>query len=217
MQYPILYSLHRCPYAMRARTAIILAQQTVLLRDIVMTNKPVEMLSASVKATVPVLIFDDQSVIDESLDIMTWALGKNDPDNLLYSDQPEALSEMLYLISRNDNEFVNNLKKYKVTARYHDIDEKFYRQKCELFIAELEQRLTEHAYIMGEKPSLADIAILPFIRQFSRTNRQWYLQAPYPNLRRWLKTHIQSSLFSKIMTKYPQWLDHPEDMLFPAK
>ncbi|MFQ3176659.1 MAG: glutathione S-transferase [Psychromonas sp.] len=217
MPYPILYSLHRCPYAMRARTAILLAQQTLLLRDIVMKNKPVEMLSASVKGTVPVLIFDDQSVIDESLDIMIWALDKNDPDDLLYKNQPEALSEMLNLISRNDNEFVNNLKKYKVTARYHDIEEQFYRQKCELFIAELEQRLTTQAYIMGEKPSLADIAILPFIRQFSRTDRQWYLQAPYPNLRRWLKTHIQSPLFSKIMTKYPQWLDHREEMLFPLK
>ncbi|MFT6141169.1 MAG: glutathione S-transferase [Psychromonas sp.] len=202
---------------MRARTAILLAQQTLLLRDIVMKNKPVEMLSASVKGTVPVLIFDDQSVIDESLDIMIWALDKNDPDDLLYKNQPEALSEMLNLISRNDNEFVNNLKKYKVTARYHDIEEQFYRQKCELFIAELEQRLTTQAYIMGEKPSLADIAILPFIRQFSRTDRQWYLQAPYPNLRRWLKTHIQSPLFSKIMTKYPQWLDHREEMLFPLK
>ncbi|MFT5653422.1 MAG: glutathione S-transferase [Psychromonas sp.] len=217
MPYPILYSLHRCPYAMRARTAILLAQQTLLLRDIVMKNKPVEMLSASVKGTVPVLIFDDQSVIDESLDIMIWALDKNDPDDLLYKNQPEVLSEMLNLISRNDNEFVNNLKKYKVTARYHDIEEQFYRQKCELFIAELEQRLTTQAYIMGEKPSLADIAILPFIRQFSRTDRQWYLQAPYPNLRRWLKTHIQSPLFSKIMTKYPQWLDHREEMLFPLK
>ncbi|PKH04485.1 glutathione S-transferase [Psychromonas sp. MB-3u-54] len=217
MPYPILYSLHRCPYAMRARTAILLAQQTVLLRDIVMKNKPVEMLSASVKGTVPVLISDHQSVIDESLDIMIWALDKNDPDDLLYKNQPEALSEMLNLISRNDNEFVNNLKKYKVTARYHDIEEQFYRQKCELFIAELEQRLTAQAYIMGEKPSLADIAILPFIRQFSRTDRQWYLQAPYPNLRLWLKTHIQSPLFSKIMTKYPQWLDHREEMLFPLK
>jgi glutathione S-transferase len=217
MPYPILYSLHRCPYAMRARTAILLAQQTVLLRDIVMKNKPFEMLSASIKGTVPVLIFNDQSVIDESLDIMIWALDKNDPDNLLYSDQPEALSKMLNLISRNDNEFVSHLKKYKVTARHHDIEEQLYRQKCELFIAELEQCLTEHTYIMGEKLSLADVAILPFIRQFSRTNRQWYLQAPYPNLRRWLKTHIQSPLFSKVMTKYPQWLDHHLDCLFPLK
>lgn len=217
MPYPILYSLHRCPYAMRARMAILLAQQTVLLRDILMKNKPIEMLTASVKGTVPVLIFDDQSVIDESLDIMIWALGKNDPQDLLYNNQSEALTEMKNLISRNDNEFVSNLKKYKVTARYHDIEEKFYRQKCELFIGELEQRLTEHAYIMGENPSLADFAILPFIRQFSRTNRQWYLQSPYPKLQRWLKSHIQSPLFGKVMTKYPQWLDHREDMLFPLK
>lgn len=217
MPYPILYSLHRCPYAMRARMAILLAQQMVLLRDILMTNKPVEMLTASAKGTVPVLVFDDQSVIDQSLDIMIWALGKNDPDNLLYSGQSEALAEMKNLISRNDNEFVSNLGKYKAAARYHDIDERFYRQKCELFIAELEQRLAEHAYIMGDKPSLADFAILPFIRQFSRTNRRWYLQAPYPNLQRWLSTHIQSPLFSKVMTKYPQWLERREEILFPFK
>lgn len=217
MSPPILYSLRRCPYAMRARIGLLLAEQPVMLRDIVMKNIPPEMLAVSPKGTVPVLVLDDSSVIDESIEIMIWALNKNDPNNLLLSDQPNALSAMLTLINRNDNEFVESLEKYKVAARYHDLAEVYYRQQCELFIYQLEQCLTEHNFLMGISPSLADYALLPFIRQFSRVDRKWYLQAPYPNLHRWLNTHYQNPLYSKAMTKYPQWLENHEAILFDGK
>ena len=214
MSLPILYSLRCCPYAMRARLAILLAKQSVLLRDIVMKNMPVEMLAASAKATVPLLILDDGSIIDESLQIMIWALNINDPNNLLCTEQENALTKMLTIISRNDNEFVYYLEKYKVTARHHDIAETFYRQQCELFIEQLEQTLSAHDYIMSNTPCLVDYAILPFVRQFSRVDRKWYLQAPYPHLRSWLERHFQNPLFSKTMKKYPKWLTGNAEMVF---
>ena len=214
MSHPILYSLRQCPYAMRARIGLLLAKQTVLLRDIVMKNIPSEMLAVSPKGTVPVLVFEDSSVIDESIDIMIWALKQNDPNNLLYIHQPDDYQEMLALIKRNDSEFVEGLNKYKAAARYHDSTEIDYRQLCEPFIYYLEQCLTKNEFLMGANPSLADYAILPFIRQFSRVDRKWYLQAPYPKLQHWLERHYQNPLFSKAMTKYPQWLDNKENILF---
>jgi glutathione S-transferase len=217
MPLPILYSLQHCPYAMRARMALLLAKQAVELRAIVLKNKPTEMLIASPKGTVPVLIVDQISVIDESIDIMIWALQRNDPQNLLYNDRAKILPAMLSLINRNDNEFKICLEKYKHAKRYHDISKVHYRQQCENFILHLEQRLSSNNFFMGEKPSLADYAILPFIRQFSRVERKWFLQAPYPNLRWWVKRHIESKLFSKTMKKYPLWLDTHESVILGHK
>ena len=214
MSLPILYSLRQCPYAMRARIGLLQANQPVMLRDIVMKNIPKEMLVASPKGEVPVLVFDDSSVIDESLDIMIWAVKQSDPNNLLFNHQPNTFQNMLDLINRNDTEFVDALKKYKAASRYHDNAEISYRQDCEPFIADLEQCLTKHDYFFGATSSLADYAILPFIRQFSRVDRKWYLQAPYPNLQRWLERHYQNPLFSKAMKKYPQWLDTKKSILF---
>lgn len=211
---PILYSLRQCPYAMRARMGLLLARQVVTLRDINMKDKPEEMLAVSSKATVPVLILNDASVIDQSLDIMVWALTKNDPDNLLHNHQPNTLSIMLELINRNDNEFVSDLKKYKAAARYHDVEKDSHRQHCEVFLKHLEQRLNEHEFVMGDTLSLVDYAILPFIRQFSRVERPWYLQAPYPKLRHWLNTFYQQPTFTKTMVKHPKWTRYEPDVLF---
>jgi len=214
MSHPILYSLRQCPYAMRARLGLLLARQSVVLRDIVMTNIPDEMFVASVKGTVPVLVFENGKVIDESLDIMLWALRENDPANLLYSQNDAMLSNMLTLIERSDNEFVEALNKYKAASRYHDDNLDEYRQQCEPFIKYLEHCLTKHRFIMGEKASLVDYAILPFIRQFSRVDKKWYLQSPYPKLRAWLELHYQNPLFSKTMKIYPQWLEAKEEIIF---
>lgn len=205
MSLPILYSLRQCPYAMRARIGILLAKQTVLLRDIVMTDIPKEMLMASPKGTVPVLLFENESVIDESIDIMIWALNQNDPDNLLYKDQANCYVDMLALIKKNDTEFVAALNKYKAASRYRDTNKEVCRQQCEYFISQLEERLNKHEYLIGDTVSLADYAILPFIRQFSRVDRKWYSQSPYPKLQRWLEKHYLNPLFSKAMKIQPQW------------
>ena len=124
---------------------------------------------------------------------------------------------MLALINKCDNEFINWLDKYKCAKRYHDISEINYRQECEIFILHLEQRLITYDFFMGDNPSLADYAILPFIRKFARVDRKWYLQTPYPNLQRWLNARLQEPLFTKAMVKYPLWLDNQEAFLFDHK
>lgn len=193
---------------------LLLAKQRVYLRNIVMTNIPDEMISISPKATVPVLLLDDGSVIDESLDVMIWALNKSDPNYLLFDSESEMFYEMMGLINRNDSCFVQALNKYKAASRYHDIDEVYYREQCEVFISELEQRLTNHYYLMTDTPSLADYAILPFMRQFSRVDRKWYNKLHYPKLQGWLENHYQNPIFSKVMKKYPLWLDTKESIMF---
>tara|TARA_R110002074_G_scaffold221339_4_gene391922 strand:- start:166 stop:849 length:684 start_codon:yes stop_codon:yes gene_type:complete len=224
MALPILYSLQNCPYAMRARLAILLAQQTVKLRAIDLKNKPADMLTLSAKGTVPVLILENKvdvdnesevkkQIIDESLDIMLWALNINDPDDLLYSQTPDCLNEMLAIIEENDTQFKPTLEQYKRAKRYHNEDEEHYRQLCEPFVQQLESRLTQHAFLMGATPSLLDYALLPFMRQFSRVNRQLYLQGPYTHLQAWLNQQLQSRLFSKAMFKYPLWLDTQQDYI----
>ncbi|OCH21708.1 glutathione S-transferase [Aliivibrio logei] len=214
MTSPILYSLRQCPYAMRARLGIIHAHQIVLLRDVDMNNKPEEMLSISPKGTVPVLLLENGSVIDESIDVMVWALNQSDPNNLLYSHDKALLPVMLELINRSDTEFVDALQKYRAASRYHDDNETKCRNMCCGWLMEIEQRLSQHAYIMGEKPSLVDYSILPFIRQFSRVDKKWYAQAPLPYLRAWLVNHYNDPLFSKVMMTYPKWKNNDDSILF---
>jgi len=205
---------------MRARFAIFLAKQPVMLRAIVMQNKPSEMLALSPKGTVPVLVIEMKNkkvIIDESLDIMLWALKLNDPENLLYSQNADALTQMLRIINDNDKNFKPKLEQYKRAKRFHGNDEEQCRLQCELFIQELENRLMQHEFLMGSTPSLLDYALLPFIRQFSRVNRQLFLRGPYVHLQSWLNHHLQSRLFSKVMFKYPLWLDHHEECIFSDK
>ncbi|MEP2650916.1 MAG: glutathione S-transferase [Paraglaciecola sp.] len=219
MALPVLYSLRNCPYAMRARIAIYKSKQPVELRDLVLKNKPVEMLLASPKGTVPTLVLgadgQTQKVIDESLDVMLWALGESDPDNLLRSEvtggdlpleKSAKLTEILDLIHDFDCQFKSRLEAYKCAKRYHETNLHECRQRCEEFVNALEKRLSNHHYVIDDKESLADIAILPFIRQFAKVERQWYLQSPYPNLKRWLNQYLQSPMFNKVMTKYPLWV-----------
>jgi glutathione S-transferase len=214
---PVLYSLRNCPYAMRARIAIFKAQQIVMLRDIVLSNKPKEMLAASPKATVPVLVLANGSVVEESLAIMLWALNETDPDDLLQSQNECGLSDMLDLIKSFDNDFKACLEQYKCAKRYRESNISECRELCEPFIQTLENRLNRHDFLISNTESLADIALLPFIRQFARVERQWYLQSPYPKIRQWLNHYLQSPMFTKVMAKYPLWLDDHEVVLFGDK
>jgi len=199
---------------MRARLAILMSQQSVLIRAIGMKNKPAEMLALSPKGTVPVLVLSTESgtqIIDESLDIMLWALNLSDPDNLLYAEDATALPEMLTIINENDQQFKPNLERYKRAKRFHGDDEEACRLQCEPFIQALEQRLSQHPFLMGATPSLLDFALLPFVRQFSRVNKQLYRQGSYTHLQKWLNHHLQSQLFAKAMLKYPLWLETYEE------
>jgi glutathione S-transferase len=228
MALPILYSLRNCPYAMRARIAIFKSHQPVALRDVVLSDKPPEMILASAKATVPILVISqtDNSiskenakcqVIDESLDVMLWALNSADPNDLLHRDSPEVLTQMLAFITEFDVEFKRCLEAYKCAKRYHETNIDECRAACEHYIQMLELRLTAHKFLSSERESLLDIALLPFIRQFARIERQWYLQSPYPNLKAWLNNYLQSPMFTKVMAKYPLWLDSGEEVVFVGK
>jgi glutathione S-transferase len=199
---------------MRARMGLLLANRSVLLREIILKNKPADMLAASEKGTVPVLILNDGSVIDESLDIMKWALQQNDPENLLCTNNPSIQSDIDALIVACDGEFKSWLDKYKYADRHPDFSEEYYRQQGMFFLNELEKRLSASNYLMGITPTLADYAIFPFIRQFAHVDRQWFEQSPYPKVQGWLAKHLESDMFSKVMTKYPLWLDKHESFLF---
>ncbi|MFQ3192315.1 MAG: glutathione S-transferase [Paraglaciecola sp.] len=211
---PILYSLRNCPYAMRARIALFKAKQQISLREVVLSNKPAEMLLASAKGEVPILVMGEElvssTVIDESVAIMLWALTTNDPDDLLHKHDPTALPNMLKLIAQFDDEFKACLNVYKCAKRYREDNITECRQTCEVYIQELENRLAttkaKQPFIMSAQESLADIALLPFIRQFAKVERQWYLQSPYLRVRQWLNQYLQSTMFTKVMAKHDLWV-----------
>ncbi len=199
---PILYSFRRCPYAMRARLAIANAVLSIELREVVLRNKPQQLLDVSPKGTVPVLLLPDSEIIEESLDIMYWALSQNDGNSWLKNGSTEDIQQLIHW---NDTEFKYYLDRYKYADRYPENAEQFYREKAEVFIAELENRLSQHSFLCNENCSLADIAIFPFIRQFSNVNHAWFLTSKYQKLNQWLVRHLESDLFSSIMVKYPAW------------
>ncbi|OED71339.1 glutathione S-transferase [Vibrio splendidus ZS-139] len=211
---PILYSLRRCPYAMRGRMGIALSQQQVLLREIVTKDKPSELLASSPKGTVPVLILPDGQIVEQSLDVMNWALQQNDPQDLLRSSN-SALSESVHqLIKMNDEEFIGYLEKYRASVRYRNDDVEQRRQLCEGFISVLENKLANRDYLFGNTPSLADFAVMPFVSQFVRVEKKWFVQSDYQNVGRWLRAHLESKLYGQVMKQYPLWNETKQDCLF---
>ena len=218
--FPILYSLQNCPYAMRARLAIYKSNQPVLLRAIKLNNKPEEMLLASPKGSVPVLVADEANsdirptIIDESLDIMVWALNQNDPQNLLLRGNNQALPEMLTLIAKFEAEFIPAFDQYACAKRYHEDNMVELRQVCEIHLQEMENKLHQHAYLYGEQETVLDLALMPFMRKFARVEKQWFRESPYPKLRAWLNGYLQSLTFSKVMEKHELWLENRKDILF---
>ncbi len=187
---------------MRARFALIYAGIQLEHREILLKNKPQAMLDVSPKGTVPVLVLEDVQVIDESLEIMLWALQQHDPQGWLRC-QEEALT----LIENNDNAFKPWLDKYKYADRFPEYSQNDYRLQAEFFLQKLEQQLCQFTFLFGNQPTLADFAIFPFIRQFAFVDKAWFDKAPYPKLQTWLNTHLESSLFEKVMHKHPVW--HP--------
>jgi len=200
MTQPILYSYRRCPYAMRARMALRYAGIDVEIREIILRDKPRHMLAVSPKGTVPVLVLPDGRVIDESLDIMAWALAQQDPDGWLTDD-----GLFQELIAENDGSFKQALDQYKYATRFPEKSAEVYRQQGERFLARLEALLAEHAYLLSDKLTQADVAIFPFIRQFSMVDADWFAAAPYPRLRQWLAGLLVSDLFTGVMQKQTAW------------
>ncbi|WP_114520694.1 glutathione S-transferase [Altererythrobacter sp. ZODW24] len=203
---PILYSFRRCPYAMRARMAVLIAGQACEIREVKLSAKPEAMIAASEKATVPVLVLSDGDVLEESLDIMRWSLAQQDPEGWLERDAPE-------LIEVNDGPLKHHLDRYKYSAR-HDTDPLEHRAAAMVILQHLEARLGDSTNLCGETRGIADMAIFPFVRQFAATDRDWFDGAPVPHLRKWLDRHIASPLFQAIMIKRQPWADGDEPSLF---
>ncbi len=219
--FPILYSFRRCPFAMRARMALYSSGQICELREIVLRNKPDHLVEMSAKATVPVLIDTDGSVIDESLDIMLWALQQNDPSNFLPSDVASR-AEMLAIIEKIDGPFKHHLDRYKYGSRYVDENEKTgvtaegHRRAAMDILAELDERLNARDFLLSDSRGFADIAIAPFVRQFANADRAWFDDQRCPNLHRWLNEFLASELFNACMEKYKAWESETCGVLFPA-
>jgi glutathione S-transferase len=212
---PILYSFRRCPYAMRARLAIQYTGVPVELREVVLRDMPASLLAVSPKGTVPVLVLTDGSVIDESWDIVQWALRQNDPDNWLGSNA-EYLDEANDLIGTNDGPFKVSLDCYKYADRYPEHSAEFYRSQGEVFLEQLEQRLGKTQFLLSDKPTVADAVIFPFIRQFAAVDRNWFDATKYSLLRTWLDNWLESDLFAAVMKKYPVWKPGDKPVRFPA-
>lgn len=194
---PILYSFRRCPYAMRARMALWAAGIAVELREVKLAAKPQELIAASPKATVPVLVLADGGVIDESLAIMRWALAKSDPEDWLAGDDPA-------LIAVNDGAFKHHLDRAKYPGRY-DEDSADHRAEGLALLAPLETRLARAANLCGPTRALTDMALFPFIRQFAAIDPAWFASQPLPRLQGWLERRTAEPLFASIMPKFAPW------------
>lgn len=201
---PVLYSFRRCPYAMRARLALKASGRACELREIVLRDKPPQMLDASLKGTVPVLILGADEVIDQSLDIMLWTLRQNDPEHWL---EPEhgSLDEMLDLISDIDGDFKHHLDRYKYATRYEGADPEVHRADALACLSPLISRLARELFLFGDRPALADMALFPFVRQFANTDPAWFSENAPPALQAWLTGQVTSKLFQSIFIKWAVW------------
>ena len=210
-----LYTFRRCPYAMRGRMGLSIAGVPVLVREVVLRDKPAEMLEASPKGTVPVLLTSSGDIVDESLDVMRWALAQNDPEGWLDAD-PDTTHE---LIARNDGPFKRALDRYKYPNRYSDEDlvPGAARASGLEILQDLDARITaQGGQLVRAERSLADIAIFPFIRQFAHTDMDWFNAQDLPALQAWLEGHKQSSLFKGVMKKYAQWSPGADEPTLPV-
>lgn len=200
----VLYSYRRCPYAMRARMALAYSGIAVEIREISLREKPASLLAISPKGTVPVLQ-DHGMVIEQSYDIMKWALKQSDTDQWFSAETESVIDEWVEI---NDGPFKKLLDQYKYPDRYPDISvEETLSQATTLFLGPINEQLKKSAYLLGPKISLADIAIFPFVRQFSMVDSEWFDQSGLNFLKQWLNEHLESPLFLSVMQKYPTWYD----------
>ncbi len=204
---PVLFSFRRCPYAMRARLALAVSETMCELREVKLANKPQAMLDASPKGTVPVLVLPDGTVIDESIDIMRWALARKDPERWLERDDRDV-------IATNDGAFKRDLDRYKYPDRYGS-DPLAHRAAGMDFLAQLDARLATSDQLCGAARGIADMAIFPFVRQFASVDRDWFDAQPLPHLQRWLVAHLASPLFATIMVRHAPWAPGDPPQRFP--
>lgn len=208
MTIDTLYSFRRCPYAMRARMALLTSGAPFEIREVVLRNKPPEMILASPKATVPVLVLADGRVVDESIDIMRLALRRNDPEDWLAGDDAA-------LIEAFDDRFKHHLDRYKYAGR-HGADPIEQRLAGLTLLQTLEERLAGRPNLCREAPALADIAIMPFVRQFAAVDTAWFDAQAIPQVQAWLARHVASPLFARAMVRLAPWKPGDPPIIWPA-
>ena len=212
---PVLYSFRRCPYAMRARMTLAYSGIQTELREVVLRQMPASLLTCSPKGTVPVLVLPDGRVIDESRDIIDWALAENDPQQWLPAAGDAAQGAIDRLIDENDHSFKQHLDHYKYADRHLQHPASVYRSEGERFLQQLERHLQPHGWLPGERMGVADVAIFPFVRQFALVDKPWFDSRPFPRLHAWLNYFLDSVLFARVMKKYPQWQAGDSMTVFP--
>jgi len=213
MKYPILYSFIRCPYAMRARMALKLTNTKCEIREVRLNNKPKQMIDKSPKGTVPVLVLQKE-VIDESNDIIEWALSSNNIfDGNIDHDQIDLTNNLIELF---DSKFKYNLDRYKYATRYENIDKEKHKKECLEILINLENLISNEAWILGSKINKLDISILPFIRQFRIADIEWFdKQNKIKGVQKILFNFLDSNLFKEVMYKYDVWEENAEPQFFP--
>ncbi len=213
MNYPILYSFIRCPYAMRARMILKLADLKCELREVRLNNKPEHMLEVSPKGTVPVLILEDK-IIDESIDIVNWALNiTNVFEGNIKQDEINLTEELIDLF---DDKFKYHLDRYKYSNRYEDVDVEHHQNECLNILKKLETIIDDTNWIFGDRISKLDILILPFIRQFRIADQEWFdSQQNIPRIQRVLMNFLDSNIFKSVMNKYEEWSEGSDKIYFP--
>lgn len=200
----ILYSFRRCPYAIRTRMTLAYAGIDYEHREVELKRKPQAMLQASPKGTVPVLVQPDGQVLDESLDIMRWALDQSDPDGWL--DYPQQTQDEFWVaLDELEAEFKPKLDVFKYRSHLEPEESQAQRDGCVQMLATLEAILADQPQLASAKVSLLDIGWLPFVRQFANVDAAWFTSLPLPNLQAWLSAHLQGELFLSVMTKHPRW------------
>lgn len=207
MSWPVLYSFRRCPYALRARLALWQAGVTVVLREVVLRDKPAALLAASPKGTVPVLVLPDGRVLDQSLDIMHWALARHDPHGWLSTDEADRAPEWLAL---NDGPFKRWLDGYKYPGRGEAQGQSLSGPACRdraaaVLLEPMQAQLSRRSALGGDHWGWADYALLPFVRQFAQVDSAWFDAQPWPELQAWLAQGLASPLLAAVMGKFPAW------------
>ncbi|MFL2929997.1 MAG: glutathione S-transferase [Candidatus Micropelagos sp.] len=214
---PVIYSFRRCPYAMRARLALLASEQICEHREILLRDKPATMLALSPKGTVPVLWLPDGRVLDESLDVMYWTLHNNDPLGWLEYTSSEILLATK-LIEENDGPFKYHLDRYKYADRYEKENLALHRDSCLETLEKLNALLSGNDWLFGAEARMIDYAILPFIRQCRIANSDWFdAQNQLEDLHRWLQNFLTSDIFNIVMHKYDVWNDEDDPVVFPPK
>ncbi|TAF85602.1 MAG: glutathione S-transferase [Curvibacter sp.] len=214
MTEPVLYSFRRCPYAMRARMALLASGTRVQLREVVLKDKPPALLAASPKGTVPVMVLSDGMVLDQSLEIMLSVLRSNDPLKWM-PETDQQLHTSLRLIAGCDENFKQHLDRYKYPHRFNLPDGLANRAEGAIFLEAIDAILQSQSFLHGSHWGLADAAIAPFVRQFAHTDSSWFSAQSWYALRAWLQAFEDSALFATCMHKVAPWREGDEVSFFP--